>query len=119
MSGSDSIRFRNALIDHGSARPADVANRSAIPTPLSAVPREDGLLLMAAQSSAKSDAPAAPALAPEHSNEALFARLTDLVQAAPVMLFMKGTPSSPRCRFSARMARIRANIVSSLNSTIS
>ena len=32
--------------------------------------------------------------------EALRSRLSDLVKAAPVMLFMKGTPSSPQCGFS-------------------
>ncbi|KAF1813663.1 glutaredoxin [Eremomyces bilateralis CBS 781.70] len=36
----------------------------------------------------------------EQDKEALFARLKDLVKAAPVMLFMKGTPSAPQCGFS-------------------
>ncbi|EKG21804.1 hypothetical protein MPH_00723 [Macrophomina phaseolina MS6] len=48
-----------------------------------------------------------PATAPEYSSgeqetskEELFARLDGLVKAAPVMLFMKGTPSAPQCGFS-------------------
>ena len=41
-----------------------------------------------------------PAQTPEQSAEALHARLSDLVSAAPVMLFMKGTPSAPQCGFS-------------------
>jgi Grx4 family monothiol glutaredoxin len=34
------------------------------------------------------------------SKEDLFQRLGELVKAAPVMLFMKGTPSAPQCGFS-------------------
>lgn len=37
---------------------------------------------------------------PEENQAALHARLADLVSAAPVMLFMKGTPSAPQCGFS-------------------
>lgn len=36
----------------------------------------------------------------EVDKEALFKRLDGLVKAAPVMLFMKGTPSAPKCGFS-------------------
>lgn len=51
----------------------------------------------------------APATAPEYSSgaaaqqeskEELNSRLGELVKAAPVMLFMKGTPSAPQCGFS-------------------
>jgi Grx4 family monothiol glutaredoxin len=46
-----------------------------------------------------------PATAPEFSSgekskEETFKRLEGLVKAAPVMLFMKGTPSAPQCGFS-------------------
>ena len=46
-----------------------------------------------------------PATAPEMSStagqtEELNKRLAELVKAAPVMLFMKGTPSTPQCGFS-------------------
>jgi Grx4 family monothiol glutaredoxin len=47
--------------------------------------------------------PAAPALAPGQPDEALVARLTELVNAAPVTLFMKGTPKAPQCRFTRRL----------------
>ena len=40
---------------------------------------------------------------PEKKKEELFKRLADLVKAASVMLFMKGTPSSPQCGFSRQM----------------
>jgi len=37
---------------------------------------------------------------PIKQREELFKRLADLVKAAPVMLFMKGTPGEPKCGFS-------------------
>jgi len=40
------------------------------------------------------------------SEEEVFARLTKLVNAAPVMLFMKGTPSEPKCGFSRQLVGI-------------
>lgn len=43
---------------------------------------------------------------PEKTKEELFKRLADLVKAAPVMLFMKGTPSGPQCGFSRQMVAI-------------
>jgi len=60
-----------------------------------------------------------PATAPEYSSgevkedkEALHERLATLVKAAPVMLFMKGTPSAPQCGFSRQtVALLRENSV--------
>ncbi|KAI1807263.1 glutaredoxin [Daldinia bambusicola] len=45
----------------------------------------------------------AEVLSPE---EELNKRLTGLVSAAPVMLFMKGTPSEPKCGFSRQLVSI-------------
>ncbi|KAL9055497.1 MAG: hypothetical protein Q9162_003494 [Coniocarpon cinnabarinum] len=59
-----------------------------------------------------SDPPTAPAMSSAATNpstqtqEDLNARLTDLVKAAPVMLFMKGTPSAPQCGFSRQLVSI-------------
>lgn len=39
----------------------------------------------------------------EMSKEDLHKRLSELVKAAPVMLFMKGTPSAPQCGFSRQL----------------
>ena len=39
----------------------------------------------------------------ETAQQALAARLDKLVHSAPVMLFMKGNPSEPRCGFSAKV----------------
>lgn len=123
ISGSDAIKVRDAIERHAgrgngavASAPADGAHRAHIPPPLSAVPREDGPL-MATQSPVTAPnpvgpganatpVPAAPALTPEQSKEALFARLAELVKAAPVMLFMKGTPSSPQCGFSRQLVGI-------------
>jgi Grx4 family monothiol glutaredoxin len=43
---------------------------------------------------------------PETTKEELFTRLRGLVKAAPVMLFMKGTPSAPQCGFSRQTVSI-------------
>jgi glutaredoxin-related protein len=55
-------------------------------------------------------APAAPTTQPtdttEPSVEDLNERLAKLVKAAPVMLFMKGTPSAPQCGFSRTIVGI-------------
>ncbi|KAI9655002.1 MAG: monothiol glutaredoxin grx4 [Trizodia sp. TS-e1964] len=40
------------------------------------------------------------------SKDELFARLSSLVKAAPVMLFMKGTPTSPQCGFSRQLVAL-------------
>lgn len=49
-----------------------------------------------------------PSSKPQSSNEPqdLHARLTQLTNAAPVMLFMKGTPSAPQCGFSRQLVSI-------------
>ncbi|TPR03060.1 Beta-eliminating lyase family protein [Aspergillus niger] len=60
----------------------------------------------ATQAPATNGNAAAPALTPEQSKEALFARLAELVKAAPVMLFMKGSPSAPQCGFSRQIVGI-------------
>ncbi|KAI8951007.1 glutaredoxin [Xylaria longipes] len=40
---------------------------------------------------------------PAKAKEELFKRLAELVKAAPVMLFIKGTPSAPQCGFSRQL----------------
>lgn len=47
-----------------------------------------------------------PAREEEESEAELNARLSKLVNAAPVMLFMKGTPASPQCGFSRQLVAI-------------
>lgn len=43
---------------------------------------------------------------PAEDEEPLHDRLTKLVSAAPVMLFMKGTPAAPQCGFSRQLVAI-------------
>lgn len=43
---------------------------------------------------------------PAKAKEELNKRLAELVKAAPVMLFMKGTPSAPQCGFSRQLVAI-------------
>jgi len=57
--------------------------------------------------------PSDPATAPQYSSdeveqnkEDLHERLSKLVKAAQVMLFMKGTPSAPQCGFSRQLVAI-------------
>ncbi|KXG51931.1 Glutaredoxin [Penicillium griseofulvum] len=124
ISGSDAVKVRDAVERHaGRGNVAGAVSsmegvKANIPPPLSAVPREDGPLT-ATQAPVTTSEPAAPAdaanatavasaptLTPEQSREALFARLEQLVKAASVMLFMKGTPSSPQCGFSRQLVGI-------------
>lgn len=57
----------------------------------------------AATSSSTDAAGAEPS---EETEEELNARLAKLVKAAPVMLFMKGTPAAPQCGFSRQLVAI-------------
>ncbi|RHZ73095.1 hypothetical protein CDV55_106988 [Aspergillus turcosus] len=104
ISGGDAVKVRDAVERHagaGSGAGADGANKTAIPPPLPATPREN-----APAAATQAPAPSTQALTPEQSKEALFARLAELVKAAPVMLFMKGTPSAPQCGFSRQLVGI-------------
>lgn len=47
-----------------------------------------------------------PSIQQEETPEQLNARLEKLTTAAPIMLFMKGTPSAPQCGFSRQMVAI-------------
>ena len=107
ISGSVAIQVRDAVERHagaGAAASADGASKTVIPPPLTAVPREN--VPATATQAPATNGNAAPALTPEQSKEALFARLAELVKAAPVMLFMKGSPSAPQCGFSRQIVGI-------------
>ncbi|BCR87360.1 PICOT family protein [Aspergillus chevalieri] len=100
ISGSDAARVRDAVERFAGRGASDggagAAPKSQIPPPLSATPRQDNAPTTATQ---------APVSA-EQSKQALFARLEELVKAAPVMLFMKGSPSAPQCGFSRTLVGI-------------
>ncbi|RYO91630.1 hypothetical protein DL766_003191 [Monosporascus sp. MC13-8B] len=91
VSGSSAVKVRNAIETH--AKKADAAAAPSVNG--TAAPEKEAAL-------AEVDTPADPAKAKEE----LFKRLAELVKAAPVMLFMKGTPSSPQCGFSRQLVGI-------------
>ncbi|KAI5862580.1 thioredoxin-like protein [Durotheca rogersii] len=101
VSGSNVVLVREAIERHA-------ANPDGNPTTLA---KADGAITAAAASSAPAASVPAPApdevetatADPEKAEEELFKRLGELVKAAPVMLFMKGTPSAPQCGFSRRL----------------
>lgn len=108
VSGSDASKVRAAVEKHAGTH--GNAGRAGIPPPLEATPQESAPTTtkdLSSYAPNKSD----PATAPEMSSgqpdrEDLNKRLSELVKAAPVMLFMKGTPSAPQCGFSRQLVSI-------------
>lgn len=89
VSGSSAVKVRTAIETHAqktASAPAAVVN--------------------GAESAKAPTQPIEESADPAKQKEELFRRLGDLVKAAPVMLFMKGTPSSPQCGFSRQLVGI-------------
>lgn len=126
VSGSDAAKVRGA-VEKWVGKSGREAEKSSIPEALSTKPRaEAGQAEMvngrtsgsgvngvgetkdlSSYAPSASDPPTAPAMSSTaDSTEALNARLAVLVKAAPVMLFMKGTPSSPQCGFSRQLVAL-------------
>lgn len=120
LSGSDASKARD-IVERHAGKMGNVA-KAGIPPQLEVTPRPD----TESTTNSTSDAPKTngtrdlsgyaptskdPATAPEMSStasskEELYTRLGNLVKAAPVMLFMKGTPSIPQCGFSRQLVSI-------------
>jgi len=99
VSGSSAVKVRTAIETHANRTDAAGAATSSV---------ANGPEQVAAP---KIEEPSAP-VDPEKAKEELNKRLADLVKAAPVMLFMKGTPSGPQCGFSRQLvAMLRENSV--------
>ncbi|MCJ1266709.1 monothiol glutaredoxin grx4 [Lobaria immixta] len=109
VSGSDASKIRDAVERH--AGKGGNTGKQELPPALEATPRENGGSNGQATKDLSGYAPNGnePTTVPETSStedqtedptEELNKRLAELVKAAPVMLFMKGTPSSPQCGFS-------------------
>lgn len=97
VSGSSAVKVRNAIETHAgkpSATGAAATNGDS-----SAANGANGADAMAV------DEPAVE-MDPAKAEEELNKRLKELVSAAPVMLFMKGTPSEPQCGFSRQLVAI-------------
>ncbi|KAK2065119.1 glutaredoxin [Colletotrichum caudatum] len=89
VSGSSAIKVRNAIETHAKKPATSTANGT-----------------QGVENGPSAAAPAEEAVDPVKAKEELFKRLADLVKAAPVMLFMKGTPSSPQCGFSRQLVAL-------------
>ncbi|WEW58648.1 glutaredoxin [Emydomyces testavorans] len=108
VSGSDPIKVREAIEKHVGLQASDT-DRPSIPPLLTAVPRAQGSEGATSQQHQQQEEDAANGQTeepPAPTKEELFARLSELVKAAPVMLFMKGTPSVPQCGFSRQIVGI-------------
>jgi len=95
VSGSSAIKVRNAIESHTKQPIAPTTNGEQT---------ANGTNGVAAITDAESVE--AESVDPKKQKEELFKRLGDLVKAAPVMLFMKGTPSEPKCGFSRQLVAI-------------
>ena len=113
VSGSDAAKVRGAIERHAGSR--GNSGKAGIPPPLTATPREtNGSTPTATKDLSSyapnaSDPPTAPAYSSgttDQSKDELHTRLSNLVKAAPVMLFMKGTPSAPQCGFSRQLVSL-------------
>lgn len=105
VSGSSAVKVRNAIETHA-GKPGAGAGSGAAATNGNgaAAAANGGGEAMAVDEQVETD----PARAKEELNK----RLEELVKAASVMLFMKGTPSAPQCGFSRQMvAMLRENSV--------
>lgn len=118
VSGSDASKVRDAVERH--AGKGGNTGKAGLPPVLEVERREEDDQQpaqtngeVAGGSNLSKYAPGAndPATAPEMSSthgqkEEMETRLQELVKAAPVMLFMKGTPSAPQCGFSRTIVGI-------------
>lgn len=110
VSGSDASKIRDVVERH--AGKGGNTGKLGLPPALDVTPRENGQEVEQTEKtknlSGYAPGSSDPATGPEMSStqgqkEELDKRLAELVKAAPVMLFMKGTPSTPQCGFSRQL----------------
>lgn len=123
VSGSDAAKIRGAVERWVRSAEDEPAKKASLPAALEAVPRPDatgqqGSAVVSPHGLNNGESKDSSAHLHATSNSAttlssdagkteeLNARLAELVKAAPVMLFMKGTPSSPQCGFSRQLVGI-------------
>ena len=118
VSGSDASKIRSA-VERYADKTDGMGNKATLPEALTATPRvepQESQTTTNGSGETKdlsgyapkaSDPSTAPAMSSNHdSTEELNGRLAELVKAAPVMLFMKGTPSAPQCGFSRQLVAL-------------
>lgn len=108
ISGSDAVKVRTTIEKY--AGRSGGAGKTELPPAQTVTkqPQENGSSTggvaknLSAYAPSVSDTKTAPGATSDAtpSKDELHARLEGLVKAAPVMLFMKGTPSAPQCGFS-------------------
>ena len=113
LSGSDAAKVRNAIERHAGKGGNTAKTLPELLTTMKRSEDEGGQQTNGDEGKAadlSKYAPGAndPKTAPEMSStqgqgEELNKRLEELTKAAPVMLFMKGTPSTPQCGFSRKL----------------
>lgn len=97
VSGSDAARVRTAVEKYAGAGTGEAKSSLPPAQTVTRPPVQNGTDDVAMSDAQTADSTGA---GEETNKEELFKRLGELVKAAPVMLFMKGTPSSPQCGFS-------------------
>ncbi|PVI03706.1 monothiol glutaredoxin-like protein-4 [Periconia macrospinosa] len=111
VSGSDAAKVRAAVEKYAGAGTGGANSAASVLPPAQTVtkPANGEAKNLAAYAPSSSDPNTAPEYSgaeKETSKEELHKRLGELVKAAPVMLFMKGTPSAPQCGFSRKTVGI-------------
>ncbi|KAH9817765.1 monothiol glutaredoxin-4-like [Teratosphaeria destructans] len=124
ITGTDASKVRNAVEKHAGNDSSATAEKAGLPPKQQVIRPPEPERTAAPQTNGNADSGLAkyapgkddPATAPQFSSgdakqqevskEELNARLGELVKAAPVMLFMKGTPSAPQCGFSRQTVSI-------------
>lgn len=96
VSGSSAVKVRNAIEIHAGKPSATTAATNGNGSTAHGANGTDAMAV---------DEPAVE-VDPAKAEEELNKRLKELVSAAPVMLFMKGTPSEPQCGFSRQLVAI-------------
>jgi len=111
VSGSDASKVRAAVEKYAGAGSGQ--SSSLPPAQTVTRPQENGTDSAGKNLAGYTPGAQDPKTAPDYSageqqtsKEELHQRLGELVKAAPVMLFMKGTPSAPQCGFSRQTVAI-------------
>jgi len=105
VSGSDATKVRQAIERHANV-PAGSAVSQSSQAKTNGDSGNNGVKQQTVATNGSATASQSFAEQPATSKEELHQRLSSLVKAAPVMLFMKGTPSAPQCGFSRQLVGI-------------
>jgi len=105
--GTDAAKIRTTVEKYaGSSAGAGEASKPSLPPAQQVTRAPESKVATQANGSVAPIGSQAPEETKETTKEELDARLSELVKAAPVMLFMKGTPSAPQCGFSRQCVAI-------------